>query len=144
MSKREDEMLQLWTRVLIGVAKAVSTRSAVSRVFEAMTVFGGNGVEERFCALPRLWRDAAALETWEGPYTLLLTRALEDLAKYGVRGREEAFLLFGLGEYVDCDDTRELAEILAAPNTSESIVRWGELAPRLYARFEEKASAELH
>lgn len=60
-------------------------------------VLGGNGIEEQFCPLPRLWRDAAILETWEGPYTLLLMQALSDLRKFGVAGREEEFLRFGLG-----------------------------------------------
>ena len=58
VSKREDEMLQLWTRVLL----------------RTTAVSGGT---QQF------------LETWEGPYTLLLTRALGELAKDGVRGREE-------------------------------------------------------
>ena len=51
----------------------------------------GNGIEERFSALPRLVRDAAIYETWEGPYTLLLAQALGDLERFEVHGREDAF-----------------------------------------------------
>ena len=129
--------------MLVSIAKAVTTRRAPGQVYEAMMVFGGNGIEERFCALPRLWRDAAILETWEGPYTLLLMQALGDLVRFGVKGRERSFLELGLGDHLAGDDARELAEVLSAADESESAIRWGELAPRLYGRFEERALADL-
>jgi alkylation response protein AidB-like acyl-CoA dehydrogenase len=144
LPRPDDDDRALWARVLVSVSKAVVTRRTPGHVYEAMMVFGGNGIEERFCALPRLWRDAAILETWEGPYTLLLMQALGDLLKFGVKGRERSFLEFGLGEPPAADDARELADVLAAPNESESALRWGELAPRLYARFEQRALADLH
>ncbi len=143
LERPEDEELRLWVRVLISVAKAVSTRETPGHIYEAMMIFGGNGIEERFCALPRLWRDAAILETWEGPYTLLLMQALGDMARFGVAGREEDFLRHGLGEACDEADARELAAILVDPTAESNILRWGELAPRLYHRFEEKALSEL-
>ena len=143
MAKPEDEAQRLWSRVLISLAKAVSTRSVSAHIYEAMMLFGGNGVEERFSALPRLWRDAAIMESWEGPYTLLVMQALGDMARYGVAGREDAFLLFGLGEYASTEDAKELAAILKAPDADENALRWAELAPRLHRLFEEKALAEL-
>ena len=106
-------------------------------------VLGGNGIEERFCALPRLWRDSAILETWEGPYTLLLMQALGDLVKFGVKGRERSFLELGLGDHLAAADARELSEILAAPDDDENVVRWGALAPRLYAGFEKRSLQAL-
>jgi hypothetical protein len=57
-----------------------------------MMVPGGNDIEERFSALPHLWRDAAILEIREDPHTLLLMQALGDLIKFGVRGRERSLL----------------------------------------------------
>ncbi len=120
-----------------------TTRRSSGHVYSAMMVLGGNGVEERFCALPRLWRDAAVLETWEGPYTLLLMQALGDMVKFGVKGREHAFLSLGLGEHLGDDDAGELAGILAAPDETDNTLRWGERAPRLYGRFEERALEEL-
>ena len=143
LSKTDDADQRLWTRVLINVAKAVSTRASAARVYEAMMILGGNGVEERFSALPRLWRDSAVMESWEGPYTLLLMQALEDMVKYGVAGREESFLLFGLGEHLESEDVEDLAAILSASGDEESIQRWGELAPRIHRRFEKKALADL-
>jgi len=139
----EDAERTLWARVLVSLAKAIATRRSPSQVYAAMMVLGGNGIEERFSALPRLWRDAAIFETWEGPYTLLLSRALSDLVRFGVKGRERAFLDFGLGERLEPADARELAEILAHPAEEECILRWGALAPRIYARFEERALDQL-
>ncbi|MCP5057747.1 MAG: hypothetical protein GY937_13640 [bacterium] len=143
LERPDDADRALWARVLVSIAKAVVTRRAPGHVYEAMMVFGGNGIEERFCALPRLWRDAAILETWEGPYTLLLMQALGDLLKFGVKGRERSFLEFGLGDHLAADDARELAAVLAAENEAESSLLWAELAPKLYARFEERALADL-
>jgi alkylation response protein AidB-like acyl-CoA dehydrogenase len=138
-----DAALRLWARILISLAKAVATRASPARIYEAMMLFGGNGTEERFSALPRLWRDSAVIEAWEGPYTLLLSRALGDMARYGVAGREREFLRHGLGDHCRDGDVAELAAILAAPAAAESALRFAELAPALYRRFEEKALAEL-
>jgi putative acyl-CoA dehydrogenase len=135
----DDHDRALWARWIVSVSKAVVTRRSPGHVYAAMMVLGGNGIEERFCALPRLWRDAAILETWEGPYTLLLMQALGDLVKFGVKGRERSFLEFGLGDHLSFDDARELADILAAPDDEANVIQWGALAPRLYARFEERA-----
>ena len=143
LERPDDHDRVLWARVLVSIAKAVTTRRGPGHVYSAMMVFGGNGIEERFCPLPRLWRDAAILETWEGPYTLLLMQALGDLVKFGVKGRERSFLEFGLGDGSAADDARELAEILQDPEVEENVLRWGALAPRLYARFEERALEDL-
>jgi alkylation response protein AidB-like acyl-CoA dehydrogenase len=143
LERPDDADRALWARVLVSVSKAVVTRRTPGHVYEAMMLFGGNGIEERFCALPRLWRDAAILETWEGPYTLLLMRALDDLVKFGVKGRERAFLEFGLGDYLATDDARDLADVLAASDEAEGALLWGELAPKLHARFEERALCDL-
>lgn len=140
----EDELGRLWTRVLVSLAKAIGTRASPGRVYQAMMLFGGNGVEERFSALPRLWRDAAIIEAWEGPYTLLLMQALGDLARFGAAGREAELLRIGLGDHASAEHARELAEILAAPSEEAQVLCFGELAPRLYAAFEARALAELH
>jgi len=139
----DDLQKKLWARILISLAKAVSTREAVPDAYEAMMVFGGNGIEEQFCALPRLWRDAAILETWEGSYSLLLMQALGDLAKFGVAGKEEPFLRHGFGDHLPADAVATLAEILRAPEERESILAWGELVPRLYHAYERRSLEQL-
>jgi len=143
LAQPDDHERALWARVIVSISKAMLTRRSPGHVYDAMMVLGGNGIEERFCALPRLWRDAAILETWEGPYTLLLMQALGDLVKFGVKGRERAFLEAGLGDHLDVDDARELSEILNDPDQEENVLRWGVLAPRLFGRFEERALEAL-
>jgi alkylation response protein AidB-like acyl-CoA dehydrogenase len=139
----DDHERTLWARVIVSIAKAMLTRRSPGHVYKAMMVLGGNGIEERFSALPHLWRDAAILETWEGPYTLLLMQALGDLVKFGVKGRERSFLELGLGDHLDADDARELADILNDPDREENVLRWGALAPRLFDQFEVRALQTL-
>lgn len=98
-------------------------------------VLGGNGIEEQFCPLPRLWRDAAILETWEGPYTLLLMQALSDLRKFGVAGREEEFLRFGLGASADSGLCSRLCEVLRHPDSKNHVLAWEKLAGDIYHAF---------
>ncbi len=141
--KPDDEAQRVWSRVLVSLAKAVGTRRAVERIYRAMMVLGGNGIEERFSPLPRLWRDAAILEAWEGPYTLMLMQAFGDLVRFGVGGREESLLLFGLGERTTEELVGELAAVLRHADDPGSAVRFGDLAPRLYAAFEARARDEL-
>jgi len=139
----DDHDRALWARVIVSISKAVLSRRSADHVYRAMMVLGGNGIEERFCALPRLWRDAAILETWEGPYTLLLMQALGDLVKFGVKGRERTFLELGLGDDIGADHARELSDILNDPDQEENVLRWGALASQIFARFEERALEAL-
>ncbi len=132
----EDLEANEWARVLVSLAKAVGTRQAPQDVYQAMMILGGNGIEERFSPIPRLWRDAAILETWEGPYTLLLMNALRDLVRLGVKGREARFLELGLGDSAGRDLIDPLSQILNDPESTGNIEAWGELAPRIYERFE--------
>ncbi len=143
MAPDADDTTRLWARVLVSVAKACATRHAVPHLYEAMMAMGGNGIEERFSAMPRLWRDGAIMETWEGPYTLLLAQALHDMARFKVAGREEAFLRHGLGDHLDPSDAADLAEVLQGPEDPARVRLWGHLAPRLWRAFEAHALAEL-
>jgi hypothetical protein len=47
----------------------------------AMSVFGGHGVMEDFSVLPRLYRDSAVNELWEGPRNVLLTQMHRDFQR---------------------------------------------------------------
>lgn len=132
-----------WSRVLVSVAKAVTARRASRLTYEAMMVLGGNGIEERFGPLPRLWRDAAIFETWEGPYTLLLMQALEDLQRFEVRGKEDAFLRHGLEAAALPSDAAVLARILEQPGDPQRIHEWQLLAERLWDQFADASLRRL-
>lgn len=132
----EDE--RTWARVLVSLHKAVSTRRLPGLVHEAMMMLGGNGVEERFTPLPRLWRDAAILETWEGPYTLLLDQAWRDMRRLA-GDRIEAVLAAGLD-----DAAADLAKRAAAALDGDAPgPPWRALAHDIIDAFEARALRHL-
>jgi alkylation response protein AidB-like acyl-CoA dehydrogenase len=118
-------------RCLLSLAKPVLTREATALVHGAIMVLGGNGIEERFSALPRLWRDAIVMETWEGPHNVLLAQALQDMKRYELD--PAAFVQRVAGES-RADLARELSHILAAaePEAARALTRF---APKLIHAF---------
>jgi len=68
-------------RELIMLQKITASWDATDVLRLAMSVFGGHGVMEDFSSLPRLFRDAAINELWEGPRNVLLTQMHRDLSR---------------------------------------------------------------
>jgi len=140
-----DDMARL--RVLMMLAKTCSTRRCTQRIHDAMMVLGGNGIEERFSALPRLWRDAAIMETWEGPHGLLLGRSLLDLRKFGAADAPERWTGLLLGEGAPGDVVAELGgrlgEVMADPDPVHQAVAFQDWATDLYDAFGEVAAAAV-
>lgn len=132
----------LLARVLVSLHKAVATRRAPALLHEAMSVLGGNGIEERFSALPRLWRDSVILETWEGPYTLLLAQALGDLRRGGAAGHEGAFVKTWCGQ-ADDGLAEGLSAVLSGKDDAATALRWKALAHRLVESWEDRALTRL-
>jgi alkylation response protein AidB-like acyl-CoA dehydrogenase len=128
------------TRVHVSIAKAVSTRSAQEQIYEAMMLPAGNGIEERFSALPRLVRDAAIYETWEGPYTLLLAQAFGDLERFEVHGREDAFFAHVWPtKDVPAEFATSLRELLSDPRSEKNALRFRDFAHAYYAAYQKAA-----
>jgi alkylation response protein AidB-like acyl-CoA dehydrogenase len=143
------ELLRLWQappdsvdgadfRILLSLCKSVITRQAADLLHEAMMLLGGNGIEERFSCLPRLYRDAVIQETWEGPHNVLLTQALRDLVRLDVAPGE--FVARIAGE-TRRDLSEELERILTAAADARTTVAFAALAPRLVDAFGEHALA---
>jgi alkylation response protein AidB-like acyl-CoA dehydrogenase len=65
-------------RELVMLQKITAAADCTDMLRLAMSVFGGHGVMEDFSALPRLYRDAAVNELWEGPRNVLLTQIHRD------------------------------------------------------------------
>jgi alkylation response protein AidB-like acyl-CoA dehydrogenase len=129
-------------RVHVSLAKAVSTRVAAQCIYEAMVLPAGNGIEERFSALPRLLRDAAIYETWEGPYTLLLMQALGDLVRFETRRREQAFFQqVWPGEELPSALVSTLREVLDDPTSEKNILRFRSFAHDYYTAYQRAALA---
>ena len=61
--------------------KFVAAEASTDVIRQAMSILGGNGVIEDFSCLPRLYRDSAVNELWEGPRNVLLAQIHRDLAR---------------------------------------------------------------
>lgn len=145
------ELLRLWedasradaedtraidVRILLSLCKPVLTMASTRLTRDAMMLLGGNGIEERFSSLPRLFRDAVIMETWEGPHDVLFTQAFRDLGRFDTD--PEAFIARIAG-----DRGRplgdELGLALREPDAESSVLRFHRLAPRIVEAFADRA-----
>lgn len=117
---RNDDASKTDFRVLLSLAKPVITRSATAGVREAMALLAGNGIEERFSSLPRLFRDCVITETWEGAHFTLLAQAHDDMRRFGV-GVPFVERWAGPGPLAS-----ELPSHLAASQPTPEFSAWGE------------------
>ena len=69
---------QFRIRELIMLQKIVASKDSTDVLRTAMSIFGGHGVMEDFSSLPRLYRDSAINELWEGPRNVLMTQIHRD------------------------------------------------------------------
>ena len=122
-------------RCMLSLCKPVLTRLATERLHDAIMVLGGNGIEERFSPLPRLWRDSIVMETWEGPHNVLFAQALRDMQHYRVD--PAAFVTRLCGEPRP-DLAGELGAILSEPPAQGTVVL-ASFAPKLVRAFSERA-----
>lgn len=79
-------------RELIIMQKLVTAYDAVDVLRKGISIYGGHGVIEDFCSLPRLFRDAAVNELWEGPRNVLLMQVYRDLGRAAAFYPPEQFL----------------------------------------------------
>jgi alkylation response protein AidB-like acyl-CoA dehydrogenase len=107
-------------RILLSLAKPVLTRRATELLHEAMLLLAGNGIEEAFSPLPRLFRDAVIMEVWEGPHNVLLGQALRDLVRFDVDPHAfAARVAGGAGERGVDEVARALARAMAEAERPE-------------------------
>ncbi len=112
-------------RYLMSMAKPVLTHQTTRLIHECIMVLGGNGIEEEFCILPRLWRDSIIMETWEGPHNVLFSQALRDMTRFEVDPTGFVTRMVG-EERADLSD--ELKSLLAARDLEATVPfsRWAE------------------
>ena len=75
----EFKKKQFRMRELIMLQKLVGSMDSTDVLRKAMSLFGGYGIMEDFSSLPRLYRDSAINELWEGPRNVLLTQIFRDM-----------------------------------------------------------------
>jgi len=140
-------------RELIMLQKIAATWDATDVLRTAMSVFGGHGVMEDFSSLPRLFRDAAINELWEGPRNVLLTQIHRDMQKAAAWYPPETVvidLLAGADTSVISKLSMEIIDLvrhasLVTPDerTRDICRQWDRFCHRLFHAYQDLALAEV-
>jgi hypothetical protein len=85
----DDEALTASRRISVMINKYWTAIAATASARDGIEVLGGNGTIEDFSTLPRLYRDAIVIESWEGTHNTLAAQVLRDFA---VRGLQRPWL----------------------------------------------------
>jgi len=75
---RGDDALRAARRIGVMVNKYWTAIQATRVARDGIEVLGGNGTIEDFSVLPRLYRDAIVIESWEGTHNTLCAQVLRD------------------------------------------------------------------
>ncbi|MDQ0189339.1 acyl-CoA dehydrogenase family protein [Alicyclobacillus cycloheptanicus] len=136
-------------RELILLQKVCAAGQTVDVVRKAMSIFGGHGVMEDFSALPRLLRDAAVNELWEGPKNLLLTQVYRDLQRAASWYDTKEFIadvLAGADASLTADLGERFAQLLAEPVLGDvdegsitAAAAWEQCCTELFAAYQQLA-----
>ncbi len=140
-------------RELIMLQKITASYDSTDVIRVAMSLFGGHGVMEDFSVLPRLYRDSAVNELWEGPRNVLLVQIHRDLQKaaswYSPKEFVENILVGGEPGVIEKLST-EMEELIAWPNllqnddeTVKISMRWDEFCHELCHAYQDIALAEV-
>ena len=140
-------------RELIMLQKITASMDSTDVLREAMSIFGGHGVMEDFSSLPRLYRDSAINELWEGPRNVLLTQIHRDLRKARSWYPPEQFaadVLAGAPSDLITSIATELSAVLAHPSIVEDsdetmaiCQRLDSVSAQLYHAYQDIAHAEV-
>ncbi len=73
-------------RIGVMINKYWTALASTRSVRDGIEILGGNGTIEDFSVLPRLYRDAIVVESWEGTHNTLCAQVLRDFAERGLHG----------------------------------------------------------
>jgi len=140
-------------RELIMLQKITAAWDSTDIIRLGMSIFGGHGVMEDFSSLPRLYRDSAINELWEGPRNVLLTQIFADLKKVSDWYSPAEFVkdvLNGAPSAVVESLTAEINDLLSHPNlfqndakTVDICRRWDDFCHRFFHSYQDCALAEI-
>jgi len=140
-------------RELIMLQKMATSFDAPDVLRLAMSLFGGHGVMEDFSALPRLYRDAAVNELWEGPRNVLLAQVYRDLKGASAGYAPDRFvadILAGGPENRAKEFQEEINAILSGsglfetgPAAEENCAHWDRFCHRLFHAYQDLAAAMI-
>ncbi|MBI9082802.1 MAG: acyl-CoA dehydrogenase family protein [Desulfobacterales bacterium] len=140
-------------RELVMLQKITTSWDAVDVSRAAMSIFGGHGVMEDFSCLPRLYRDAAVNELWEGPRNVLLTQIYRDILRVKdgyLPATLVADMLAGADPAIVDALGLEMAELVAFENPlglDDAAInfwkQWDGYCHRLFHAYQDLALAEV-
>ncbi len=140
-------------RELIMLQKISAAWDSTDVIRSAMSIFGGHGVMEDFSSLPRLYRDAAVNELWEGPRNVLLTQIHRDLQRASGWYSPAEFvtdILSGADELLVAELSEEITELVSHSSlfsmdekTMEICRRWDAFCHRLFHSYQDLAMREV-
>ena len=144
---------QFLLRELILFQKIVTALDAPDIIRLGMSLFGGHGVMDDFSSFPRLFRDAAVNELWEGPRNVLLTQIHRDLNRVIDWYSPEDFIAHML-EGADIETIvhyqQEMKKFMAYPNffemTPEVIslcAEWDHFCQKLFHEYQNIAMKDV-
>ena len=140
-------------RELIMLQKITASWDCTDVIRMAMSIFGGHGIMEDFSSLPRLYRDAAVNELWEGPRNVLLTQMHRDFqraAKWYPPAEFVGRVLEGADRLFIEKMSAEITELLAHPHlfapdekTLDICRRWDTFCADLTHAYQDLAMKEV-
>jgi hypothetical protein len=71
-------------RISVMINKYWTALAATACARDGIELLGGNGTIEDFSVLPRLYRDAIVVESWEGTHNTLCAQVLRDFSERGL------------------------------------------------------------
>jgi len=75
-----DDQLAAARRIAVMINKYWTSIAGTRTARDGIEILGGNGTIEDFSVLPRLYRDAIVVESWEGTHNTLCAQILRDFA----------------------------------------------------------------
>ncbi len=79
-----DDTLLGARRIAVMINKYWTAAASTANARDGIEVLGGNGTIEDFSVMPRLYRDAIVIESWEGTHNTLCAQVLRDFATRGL------------------------------------------------------------
>jgi alkylation response protein AidB-like acyl-CoA dehydrogenase len=136
-------------RELIMMQKITASWDSTDVIRSAMSIFGGHGVMEDFSSLPRLYRDSAVNELWEGPRNVLLTQIHRDLQRAAAWYKPAEFVennLTGSDDRLVAELSEEITELVSHPGlfsmdekTIEICRRWDSFCHKFFHSYQDLA-----
>jgi len=140
-------------RELVMLQKITASWDTMDVLRTAMSIFGGHGVIEDFSSLPRLYRDAAVNELWEGPRNVLLAQIHRDLQRVSEWYPPSEFVksvLQGADMAIVDGFSTEISDLVSHPDLlamNEETIRicqqWDDFCARIFHAYQDLAKSEV-